>query len=144
MCFYYMNPIFQGFFWSAVGTRKGLLFRLGFCVGQLPVPECTFRCASAYRNLFSAWLMGLPIFSELNLSPNFLSENFHRICAGKAYLWGFSCLFVSFSTSPWTGINFLIIFQIFSCHLGQQAMHSFTFPPPILLPYSFQCYSIGQ
>jgi len=39
--------------------------------------------------------MGLPIFSELNLSPNVLSENFLQICTGKAHLLGlFVCLFV--------------------------------------------------
>lgn len=106
--------------------------------------ECTFRRASVYWNVSSAWLMGLPMFSELNLSPNFLSENFLWICTGKAHLF-FICLFV-FPASPWSGINFLILFQLFSCHLGQQAMHSFAFPSatffPILPLYSFDCCSI--
>lgn len=42
---------------------------------------------------------------------------------------------VCFSTSCWSGINFLILFEIFSCHLGQQAMHSFASPLPPSAPF---------
>lgn len=132
-----MNPTFWGCFWWVVGSRKWFLREflqlLGFCVGQLPVSEaqglfipyfeaeCTSRCASAYWNLSRAWLIGMCIFLELNLSPNLLSENLLQICTGKA-------LFFFSLTSHWSGINFFILFQTFSCHLGQQAIHSPTLP----------------